>query len=378
MLQIIHISTAGGAEKHTRLITKAFARCGLHVTIVYPPGDYACEFAALSSYGVDCIEFDIKRNVAASILFLRNLIKQKNINLIHSHMLGADLLAMCACAGMRNVRHFTTIHNLPQDKFGFWYRLRCTILTIISYHAMAKIFAVSKPVARRARRSLFLSKDKVAVTLNSIDFSEMTVSNEEAEKLKHRLSPSGDAKILLCAGILFSRKKGQEFIIRALHRLKGTQPQLKLVLLGTGEGEHDLRELVRKLKLESLVEFPGYQPNICDWLSVADIYIQPSIFDPLPRALLEAMYMKRPVIASDIDTMRQVVCDKENGLLVPVRSSDAIADAIEYILQNREHALRMAENAHAFVRDNCSMDTMARTTLTALGIKVYNSHGPTA
>jgi hypothetical protein len=77
MLQIIHVSTVGGAEKHTRLITKALARRGAHVTFVYPPGPYAAQYHTLVAEGVECIEYDLKKNVFSAVRFVRSLITEK-------------------------------------------------------------------------------------------------------------------------------------------------------------------------------------------------------------------------------------------------------------------------------------------------------------
>jgi glycosyltransferase involved in cell wall biosynthesis len=362
MLQIIHVATIGGAEKHTRLIIKAFARRGLKITFLYPPGPYASEFAGLSRYGVECIEYDLKKSARASIRFVRALIRDRKIDVIHSHMHGADFIAACARIGLGGVRHVSTIHNVPQDNPGMLFRIRSTVMTFAAFLFIDKVFAVSAPVAERMRREMLLSKRKVVTTLNSIDFEEMVPDPSTVDELRTTLKAEPNTRLVMCMGILFW-VKGQTYLIRALDLLRDKYPRAKVVLLGKGHDEAEIRALVNQLGLTDRVVFAGRQLNVADWLSIADVYVQPSMFDPMPRALLEAMYMGLPVVASDLDTIRQVVTHEQSGLMVAPKSVDALAGAIDYMLSNPERARRMGDAAKDFVTKNCSMDRMAERIL---------------
>jgi len=368
MLQIIHVANIGGAEKHTRLISKEFARRGFPVTLIYPPGPYAGEYAALTRWGVKCIEHDLKATPLRTIGFVRRIIKEKKIEIVHSHMHGADFVAMCARAGL-GVRHISTIHAIPQDNVGLLFKVRSTLMTFLAFHSMEKIFAVSAPVAERIRRELLLPCRKVAVTLNSIDFGEMKPDAAAVEKIRSMLKTTPTMKIIMCIGSLY-RLKGQSYLIEAFYAIAQTHPDCRLVFLGRGEAEEELRSLTQRLGLGERVVFAGHHLNVADWLSAADIYVQPSAYlDPLPRALLEAMYMGLPVVASDVASIRQVVTDRMNGLCVAPRSPDAIAAALRYLLENPAEGRRMGLAGQAFVQKNCSMTAMADRICAALGIE---------
>lgn len=365
MLQLIHVATNGGAEKHTRLITKAFAQKGLSLTIVYPPGPYAAEFAQLSRFGVECIEYDLKKSILASILFIRRLIIKKRINVIHSHMHGADIIAALARLGLRRVRHISTIHWVAQDNARFWFKLRTVFVTFVAFQLADKIFGVSRTVTQRVRRTMFLPASKMATTFNCIDFEEMKPDTAEVQRLHRELKSDKSSIVLLCVGLLYW-VKGQRYLIDAFDLLKEKYPSLLLVLLGTGEHEQRLKKQVACLGLEGRILFPGFQRNVPDWLSIADIYIQPSLHDPLPRALLEAMYMGLPVVVSDIETLCEVVSDGVTGRTARSQSAAALAEAISYMLDNPQKAREMGQNASEFVQANCSMETMAEKILTTL------------
>jgi glycosyltransferase involved in cell wall biosynthesis len=360
MLQIIQSSTNGGAEKHTRLITKAFRAQGIAITLVYPPGPYAAEFATLRRIGVECIEFDLKKNLLYSILFVRKLIVSRRISCIHSHMHWADFIATLARIGRRDICHFSTIHYLPIDirNQGFLKQALAYSITLLSFHLMHRVFAVSASVAVRGRRAFLLPSSKVVMTLNSIDFSELTADPRAVNAIKRGVVGKSNTRILLSVGELCERK-GQKYLIKALHLFQRPSINFKLVLLGNGEQKKELMSMVDCYGLKDCVVFAGYQPAIADWLAAADIYLQLSLIDPMPRAMLEAMYLKLPVIASSIPTLSEVVKNRVTGMLVNPTAPSEIKRAIEFLLRHREVGQGLGRAAHEFVRQNCAMETMA-------------------
>jgi glycosyltransferase involved in cell wall biosynthesis len=360
MLQIIHLAENGGAEKHTRLITKAFRKAGFDIVFVYQPGPYASQFATLGEQGVECIEFDLKKNLLASVFFIRKVIRTRNVKYVHSHMHGADLIAMLACLGRREICHFSTIHCLPwhNDQASLLQRLEYYLMTLIPFHVMTRVFAVSQAAKDEACRALFLPKKKVSVTLNSIDFSEMETDPRGVKYLRPRLLGKFHGTVLLSTGELCARK-GQLHVLKAFNLFRRPIEDVKLVFLGEGEKKKELMILAENYGLRDCVLFPGFQPNITDWLAIADIYLQMSLIDPLPRALLEAMYLGLPVIVSDIDTMRDVVRDNETGLVVKPTEPSQIKRAIETLISDPELAKKLGAAGSAFVKNNCSMDGMA-------------------
>jgi glycosyltransferase involved in cell wall biosynthesis len=339
---------------------------GHRVTFVYGPGAYAAQYASLAANGVDCIEFDLKKNILKSVFFVRKICREKHIELIHSHMHGADLIAALSRIGLK-LRHITTIHFLPYKFTDFMFRVRVVTGSFAAYALMERLFTVSAADAEGLSRYMFVSRKKITVLANSIDFSEMNADPAKVLRLKSELKLKPNAVILMCTGN-FINNKGQEYLIDALHLLRQKNPLVRLVLLGLGVNENRLRKQAARLKLEDSIVFAGHQKNVPDWLSAADIYIQPSLVDPMPRALLEAMYTGLPVIVSDIDNLREAVKHRVNGIVAPVKSSKAIAFAVEYLLNNKSEAERMGVEARNYVLRNCSMDGMALRICTALGI----------
>jgi glycosyltransferase involved in cell wall biosynthesis len=358
ILQIMNDACLGGAEVHTRLITKAMSKLGHRITFVYGPGPYAEKYAELKVFGVECIELEMKKNPLKSVLFIRKLIKQRNIQLIHSHMHWADFLAFVSRIGL-SVRHITTIHFLPYRFAGLLFRTKIVVSSFIAFVFMEKLFTVSVADAVGLKRRMLVPGRKITVLKNSIDFDEMQTSVIEVKKMTADLKPSDLSRVVMCTGNLIPHK-GHAFLVDAMRILSDKNPGLKLVLLGRGPEEDRLREQASQAGINDRVVFAGHRKNVPDWLSVADVYVQPSLIDPMPRALLEAMYMALPVVVSDIENLRETVKNGVNGIVVPVRSSAALASAVQFLLDNKPEAVRMGNAAKTYVQENCSMDAMAR------------------
>jgi len=123
-------------------------------------------------------------------------------------------------------------------------------------------------------------------------------------------------------------QKGHRILLDALPAVLRSFPRVRLVCLSDGQLRAALERQTLKLGLTDAVRFVGYQPDIAEWLALADISILPSFFEGLPLTVIEAMAAGRPVIASAVDGVPEVLVDGESGLLIPPGDSGALARAI--------------------------------------------------
>jgi glycosyltransferase involved in cell wall biosynthesis len=134
-----------------------------------------------------------------------------------------------------------------------------------------------------------------------------------------------------------------------MRRIKPKHPGLSLTLvgeLGAANRTAIAREEVDGWVAEGLLDHAGRTDDVRPFLAAADAVILPSYREGMPRALLEAAAMARPLLASDVPGCREIARDGENGLLFEVRSEEAIAEAIErFILANPERRLEWARRS---------------------------------
>ena len=146
-------------------------------------------------------------------------------------------------------------------------------------------------------------------------------------------------KIIYSAGRL-SKQKGFEYLIDAAAMLKRKRDDLIFAISGEGKLEAELKNRVKALGLEESFIFLGFTPDIYPCLKGCDLFVLASLFEGMPNVVMEAMAMQKPVIATDVNGARELmgaseeslVCD--TGLIIPPKEPQAIAEAIEKIIDN--------------------------------------------
>lgn len=195
--------------------------------------------------------------------------------------------------------------------------------------------------------------ERIVVVNNWVDFSAR-ITTEESNVTRSRYGYVGGEKIIGCIGRMH-HQKGQEYLIRAFRKVSDKFPSARLVLVGDGPR---MEEMKVEAGSHPHIHFTGTvtDPEYTNLLAMFDAYVQPSRYEGLPRTLLDAMYMKLPVIASAVNGNLDVLRDGKNGLLVPPEDVDSISTALDYLLSNPEIASGLAMKAAVDVNEGFSME----------------------
>lgn len=146
-------------------------------------------------------------------------------------------------------------------------------------------------------------------------------------------------KIIYSAGRL-SKQKGFEYLIEAAAILKSKRNDLVFAISGEGKLESELKSKVNALGIEDTFVFLGFTPDIYPCLKGCDLFVLASLFEGMPNVVMEAMAMQKPVIATDVNGARELMGASEEslacdtGLIIPPKEPQAIAEAIEKIIDN--------------------------------------------
>jgi len=145
--------------------------------------------------------------------------------------------------------------------------------------------------------------------------------------------------------------KGQDVLLRAAARLRQRRPDAHYVIAGDGEARPAYESLARELRMQDRVHFLGWRRDVPGVLKTLAVAVLPTVldFEGTPLAVIEAMAAGRPVVATDVGGVAEVVRDGETGLLVPPRDTEALAGAIEAQLGDVVGASRMAVQAQQLV-----------------------------
>lgn len=145
------------------------------------------------------------------------------------------------------------------------------------------------------------------------------------------------------------REKNQQMALRSFSLVAAQVPNLHLIICGDGEYRSDLELLARDLGVASRVHFLGYRMDANEIMTTFDVYCLPSVYEGLPLSVLEAWAALKPVVATDVIGIKDIVRHENNGLLVPLNDDTAMAEALLRVLQEPDLAKRMSTSGHSLI-----------------------------
>lgn len=135
---------------------------------------------------------------------------------------------------------------------------------------------------------------------------------------------------------------------------------VKFLVIGDGELKASMLNLAHELGIESRIIFSDFRQDVPDVLNAVDIYCLPSLWEGLPIGLLEAMAMKKAIVASAVDGTTEVIINEQNGFLVPPQSPDKLADALTRLVTNPELINTFGNKAYEVMKEQFNVATMTR------------------
>jgi len=158
----------------------------------------------------------------------------------------------------------------------------------------------------------------------------------------------------------FLQLKGHRYLIDALSILKKKIANFHTVLVGEGPTRSEIEKQIRITKLSNLVTLTGYYPNASEIIRMFDIFVLPSITEGVPYTILEAMSQRKPIVATCVGGIPEVVVNGKTGILVSPRDSLALAQAMERLLVNPKLAQEMGKASFERYEANYTVENMIK------------------
>lgn len=297
----------------------------------------------------------------ARALALRQLARELSVDVVHSSLFAANLVARLARRPGTPFRLLNSLVNVPYDParrrdpaVSPW-RLRAVqAADAASGHlAVDHFHAVSEAARQGAVRHLRLPAGRITVVRRGRDPHRLGEPGaERRRRVREALGVAADAQIVLSVGRQ-DFQKGQEHLLRAVERLAPRHPRVEVWLAGrSGPAGAELARLAAKPPLAGRVRLLGHRTDVPDLLAAADLFAFPSLFEGFPGAVIEAMALALPVVASDIAPVRELVRPGETGLLVPPERDEPLAAALEALLADASLAAELGRRGRArFLRE---------------------------
>ncbi len=257
-----------------------------------------------------------------------SFINENKIDLIHTNLVRADIFGRIASQRSK-VPVISTIHNTEEyflSKGLFDVFVRYLDRSTIEY--CEKIVTVSAAVKIFVRDIYSLSDNKLTVIHNGIDTSEQSYDT----KLENSDIQNTDLVFLTVARI--HKQKGLHDFVKAINIIQHKRKTAKGIIVGDGPLKEEIKAFIEKLN--SNVILTGWLRDVKPYIKRADVFVLPSLWEGFGLVIIEAMKEGKPVIASSVGGIPEIVINGKTGILVPPSSPDKLAEAMMTLIQNVE------------------------------------------
>jgi glycosyltransferase involved in cell wall biosynthesis len=363
VLQQVHIcllstgrifgSPYGGEDKFTNALGKWLVKKNHYVTLI------GIEFAGLRAKHLSNmdsakrIKTNIKQNkfryfayLSRLIIWLCQVVKILLVNttnpimLIHAQDTGYTGLAAIVAGKLLRIPVLITIHGFRYKEIESEFVAHNTLGKIVlpvenKLDAFAMRNANKVTVLNSQMKDYFahFGKSEIEVIPNAIRTKDFEYSPSKRDSVRIQLGIDKKTNVIGFVG-RFVHEKNLFTLLKSFAAVHHSHTSVKLVMVGEGPLEYQLRKYVSKAKIDNSVIFCGAKSDIAGILSALDIFVLPSYTEGQSAALLEAISCGRAVICSDIAANREVLTMNQEALFIDPNDSDSLKNAIELLLTN--------------------------------------------
>jgi glycosyltransferase involved in cell wall biosynthesis len=203
--------------------------------------------------------------------------------------------------------------------------------------------------------------EKIVAILNGVDVPAFQLDHDRAG-VRAELGIAGDDLVAVLVGRLTPRK-GHTYALQSFAAVKKEVPSYKLLFVGWGEIEDEVRAEAESLGILDSVVFTGFRRDVPALLAASDLLILPSDNECLPLTILEAMATGLPVVATDVGGVSEEIDEGVTGFLIPTHDAAALAEATVKVLGSPDHGAAMGEAGRRKVAAEFSIDACIRAVV---------------
>lgn len=357
MIKIIHIlfsSNIGGGEKITFEIINRLKN-KFNFKIIAPLGVFFEKYLQLG------IESQLLKrgNIFRIINKIRNFIKKVNPEIVHCQGTRAALWTKLAIIGLKKrPKMIYTLHGFHIIRRSFFSKWPLVFLERFLNYLTDVLVCTSESDKNLVLKYKTISPEKIKIIKNGIEIKKNQKDPREIEKIKKEMQLENNFVISSIARL--RPPKDFSTILRALKLIICQIPNSRLLIVGDGPLRKSLEKETEKLRLSPYVKFLSFRKDIATLINLSDLVILSTKWEGLPLVPLEVGIAKKPIIASNVDGMREVVLDKKTGyLFIPGFEKD-LADKILKLYFSKDLREKMGEEAYYFVLENFNNERMLK------------------
>jgi len=364
IMRVLHVQRVkgiGGSERHLLALLPALVERGVDVRMcVMQMGDGRRFVEAMRLEGIDVTVQTAGRDVNPATVFeLFREIERFRPDVVHTHLVHADLHGLIA-ARARRVPAVSSVHGTP----AFYTKEPYRSLGRLSGRLAARRIAISDHVARFLLDNQLARRDRLSVVHYGIDAGEPP-SAETRRTARHGLG-LGDHHVVFGIASRLIPGKGHDLLIEAFGRVARRDASVVLIVAGDGPERDNLEQLVDAHCPPGSVRFLGFLDSVGGFMAACDVLAfptQPELGEGFGLAALEGMAAGRPVVATNVGSLPEVVLSGVTGLIVGPHSATALEHALAELSEDAPLRGRMGAAGSARAREVFPLDAMVTKTL---------------
>jgi L-malate glycosyltransferase len=296
---------------------------------------------------------------------IRKILNSQDYDILHAHTSHGHVLGFLAAAGKKTCVLVTRRVDFSIFRSSFLH------LSGIKYRYMADYYIAISHEIKRVMEADGILSSRIFVVHSGIDTKRFAGAKKQPLYAEFNIK-EGEPVIVNVAHL--APHKGQAYLVKAIPYVLEKIPSARFFIVGGGELMADLRSLAASLGLKDRLVFTGFRPDVGNFYSLADLFVMSSVQEGLGTAVLDALAMEKPVVATRAGGIPEIIEDGKTGRLVEPENPAALSEGIIDMLLHSERAGQMAAQGRLRVETNFSIRAMVEKNI-AVYRRILKSYG---
>ena len=366
MLHVITRMIRGGADENTLYTVRGLDPTRYTVDLVVGEGSEGEFMAGLDPARVTRLDALVRdphpvKDLVA-LVQLAWMIRRNRYQIVHTHTAKAGFLGRLAAALAGTPVIIHTVHGVTfHDHMPRWQRAFYLFLERLAGRFTHQFVTVGEDVKARYVEAGIGEARAYETIYSGMPLDEYLAAGEmndlERARLRRELGLEPQHVAVAMAARLEPRK-GHTYLFQAVERLASEHPDLRVFILGDGAHRAELEAEVARRGLDARVRFLGHRTDLARVFAAVDVSVLTSLWEGLPRVLVQSAAAGRPIVTFDVEGAWEVVREGENGFIVPTRDVDALTARLDTVLRDRRRARAMGLVGRQQVTEAWTVETM--------------------
>jgi glycosyltransferase involved in cell wall biosynthesis len=359
-LKVLHVAGSAewaGGEVYLLQLAERLDRARFSLSVVCPAAGPLAERLERAGVSAPVIPMEDRLVDPSALRALTSHLRRERPHIVQSHGARANFYGRLAARFARVPRHLSTVHNSLYDyPVPPLRRALYLALDRVTVPWTETVVCVAESLARDLIERSRLPPRKVRVIPNGVDLARFDPARADGERVRRELG-LGAGPVLGIIGRMTLQKDHQTFLA-ALAVVRAAVPEVQALIVGDGPLRKSVEAQAARLGLERACRFTGVRDDIPDCLAAASVVVLSSVSEGFPFTVLEALALARPLVATAVNGVTEIVEPDVTGLLVPPRRPDLLARATLGLLDDPERARGLGQAGRKAVEARFPVELM--------------------